>query len=331
MAVPSGPITMSRPRVGTSSPAPVVPLAQSFAAADALIEASRAAATRTAYRGDWQRFTDWCDANGIAPLHASDEHVAAYVGYLVTVGKKPSTIERALASLNAAYRAAGIDDPPSASTVVRLTMSGARRTVGVAPDRARPLSLAEMKVMVDALPNSLAGTRDRALLLVGFAAALRRNELASLTVGDLEFVHEGLLVHLRRSKTDQQGEGQTVPVAYASDVSYCPIRGSRAWLEDAGLTQGPLWRSITRHGAVGGSLSSRAVHDIVLRAARGAGVDLDRLSAHSLRAGYVTAAALAGAPERAIANVSRHKSIPVLRTYVRQATIWQDAATSIGW
>lgn len=334
MPTPGGARLSPIPARRGASVASVVPaarLAESLSAADELIAASRSESTRQAYRSDWQQFTAWCEGHGLDPLSARDEHVAAYVAHLVAQGRKPSTVARAVASLAAAYRLAGHPAPPTSSPVVKLALAGMRRTLGVAPDRARPLSVAEMQQIARAMPDTLAGVRDRALLLVGFAAALRRSELASLVVGDLAVVREGLLVTVRRSKTDQNGEGAVVPVAYAADASCCPVRSWQDWLRRAALVDGPAWRSITRHGNLGDGLTDRAINDVLLRAARRAGVSTDGLSAHSLRAGYVTSAALAGAPERAIANVSRHKSVPVLRSYVRQATIWQDAATNLGW
>jgi integrase len=189
----------------------------------------------------------------------------------------------------------------------------------------------EVSRMAGALPDTLAGIRDRALLLLGFAAALRRSELANLLVEDVVEVDAGLEVTIRRSKTDQDGEGAVVPVRLARDPASCPVRAWQAWTTAADLTDGPAWRAINRHGAIGAGLSDRAITDILVRAATSAGVNTDGLSAHSLRAGYVTAAALGGASERAIAAVSRHQSVPVLRSYVRRATVWQDAATDLGW
>jgi site-specific recombinase XerD len=309
-----------------------VALADGYAAADALIAASRARATVRAYKGDWDRFAAWCTAEaGIEPLDAHPDHVAAYVATLAERGYKPSTISRAIASLTSAYTAAGRAHPPTKSDEVRLTLRGYRRRVGARRRQARPLTVVEVSRMAGALPDTLAGTRDRALLLLGFAAALRRGELSSLLVEDVVEVDNGLEVTIRQSKTDQEGEGAVVPVGRARDPQSCPVRAWQAWVTDADLTDGPAWRAITRHGAIGSGLSDRAITDILLRAAIRAGINTDGLSAHSLRAGYVTAAALSGASERAIAAVSRHKSVPVLRSYVRRATVWQDAATDLGW
>jgi site-specific recombinase XerD len=307
-------------------------LADDMAGARALLARSRAESTLAAYRRDWSRFTAWADDRGLDAERARPDDVAAYVAHLVELGRKPATIERAVVSISVAMKSLGrVDDNPTRAEVVRQVLAGMRRTLGAAQKKARPLGTAELTRLVSGCPPTRAGLRDRALLLLGFTAALRRSEVAALNVEDVLVVDDrGLEVTVRRSKTDQEGEGAVIPVRAASDPTCCPVRAWQAWRETLAYDEGPAWRSIDRHGHVGRRLSDRAVTLILDRAAGAAGVTRDRLSAHSLRAGYVTTAAQRGHSERKIANVSRHKSMPVLRGYIRRATVWDDAATDLG-
>lgn len=297
-----------------------------------LIAAARSPRTTAEYRRDWARFTEWAQALGIDPRSAQPEHVAAYVGHLTDAGRKASTISRAVYALAVTFDDLGRgDDNPARHPGVRRTLKGMRRTVGTAPKRARALSTTELGRMSSHLPDTLIGQRDRALLLIGFAAALRRSEISALDAGDLTDSLSGLEVRVRRSKTDQEGEGATIPVAPSADPVCCPVLAWRTWRNAAQLEDGPAFRSIDRHGRMGGRLSARAVTTVLERSAARAGVSTDGLSAHSLRAGYVTTAAQRGHRELDIREISRHRSLTVLQGYVRRATVWQNPATDLGW
>lgn len=166
--------------------------------------------------------------------------------------------------------------------------------------------------------------RDRALLLVGFAGAFRRSELVALTVADVRFAHEGLIVTLRRSKTDQEGQGTTRGITYGSNPATCPVRALQGWIADAQLTDGPLFRSMKYGKLQPGGLDGRDVARLLKRAARGAGLDPTHFSGHSLRAGLATAAAAAGVSERAIMSQTGHKSLTVMRRYIREGSLFRD-------
>jgi integrase len=172
--------------------------------------------------------------------------------------------------------------------------------------------------------------RDRAILLLGFAGAFRRSELVSLDLSDLQEHADGILVTLRRSKTDQAGEGDTKAIPFGSDAETCPVRAVRAWITTAAITDGPLLRPVDRHGNVGASrLSGKAVALAVKRAADRAGLDPTSYAGHSLRAGFVTTAAANGATERAISRQTGHApGSAVLRAYVRHASAFTDNAAS---
>ncbi len=185
--------------------------------------------------------------------------------------------------------------------------------------------------MLAHLPDTMIGTRDRALLLVGFAGAFRRSELVAIDIADLQSREEGIVVTVRRSKTDQEAAGRHVALPLGRAHHSCPVRAIDVWRRAVGISEGPLFWSIDRHGRVGGRLTPAAVNLIVKSAARGANLDAEMLSGHSLRAGFATTAAAAGASERAIAAQTGHRSMNVLRRYVRHGSVFTDnAATQLG-
>jgi site-specific recombinase XerD len=290
-----------------------------------------AASTARAYRRDWEAFAAWCADRGLDdPLLATPNHVAGYVADLVDAGRAAATIRRTVTSLSVGYKTAGREPSPAQAEVVRRALAAARRRLGTAQRKARPVATVELERLTARCPDSLQGARDRAIILVGFAAALRRSELVALDVADLVVNDRGLEISIRRSKTARETEGAVVPVARGKMRAVCPVAAWTDWLAAAGLTAGPAFRRIDRHGHLHSRLTAAAVPLILTRAAQRAGLDLSALSAHSLRSGYVTTAAQRGHNERAIARVSRHRSLPVLRGYIHAADIWSDSATDLG-
>ena len=179
--------------------------------------------------------------------------------------------------------------------------------------------------MVAKAETDLKGLRDRAILLLGFAGAFRRSELVALNIADLEFCADGLRVSIRKSKTDQEGLGATIAVAPGSIA--CPVDAVRAWIRAAGISDGPLFRPVTRTGKISPRrLSARAVAELVKAYARRAGLKAADFSGHSLRSGFLTSAAARGASIFKMMDVSRHKSIDTLRGYVRDAEMFRDHA-----
>jgi integrase len=197
--------------------------------------------------------------------------------------------------------------------------------VGAARSRKAPATAALVRAMAHATPLTVTGMRDRAIILLGFAGALRRSELVALNVADIDMTENGLLVRILRSKTDQEAEGAVVAVL--SGGTYCPAEAVLSWLKAAGITDGFVFRAISRSGKVSTSgLSDRTVSSIVKRAARQIGLDAKKFSAHSLRSGFLTSAAANGASIFKMMDVSRHKSIDTLRSYVRDAELFKDHA-----
>lgn len=297
-------------------------------AARGFAAAARASATVRAYRASWGAFVAWCEAAGLEALPAHPSGVALYLAERAKQGRKVSTLRRELAAISQAHKAAGCPSPRGAAEVQEV-MKGIRRTIGVAPNKKAPFMGADLVRAVAALPGTLLGARDRALLLVGFAGAFRRSELVALTVADLAFTAEGLAVTLRRSKTDQEGAGRTVAIPYAGNPAACPVRALRAWLEAASVTAGPVFRSVSRHGAVSAEgLSPLAVALVVKRAVAAAGMDPAKFSGHSLRAGLATTAAKRGKTMRAIMGQGRWASETTARGYIRDAEMWADNAAA---
>ncbi len=307
-----------------------VELAEIAAEARDYVAASRAENSTRVYRTGWAQFAFWCAGHGVTALPANGETVALYVADLAKVAK-PATIDSRLAAVSAAHRAAGYDSPTK-EEAVRLVRRGVRRTLGTAQRQVRPVTVPELRKMVQGLGADMGGCRDRALLLLGFAGAMRRSELVGLDVADVTEGTDGLRVHLQRSKTDQEGAGRTIGIPFGSNPVTCPVRAWRAWLELSSITEGPAFRPVDRHGHIGGArLGSQAVALLLKRHAARVGLDPDEVSGHSLRAGLATSAAAAGVPERVIAEQTGHRGTAMLRRYIREGSLFRDnAASAVG-
>ena len=311
--------------------APAAPLAifEAAAKAEGYARASKAENTVAALRAGWAAFSSWCVATGLAALPAAPETVALYLSAHGST-LKLSTLRLRAWAIGAAHRSRGLTDPTK-TEAVRAVLAGVARTEGSSPTRKTAATVDVLRLMVDTLPASFIGVRDRALLLVGFAGAFRRSELVGLRLEDVRFTREGLVLRLRRSKTDQAGEGVDVAIPYGSHPETCPVRACMAWIEDSGLTAGLLFRSVTRHGKTGEGLSGEAVAQIVKRTAEAAGQDPATFSGHSLRAGFATTAARNEVPENRIMRQTRHKSHAMLSVYIREGTLFStNAAASVG-
>jgi site-specific recombinase XerD len=267
----------------------------------------------------------------VCPLPASPTAIANYLCSLADAGRKPSTIDRALAAISEAHRMAGLPSP-RAEQPVREVMKGIRRTLGVAPVRKLPLMIEDLRRMLMGLPDGMKGLRDRAVLVLGFACAFRRAELVALGVADLKLTAQGLEVILRSSKTDQEHRGTSIGVPFGTDPSSCPVRAVQAWLRAARISEGPVFRPVDRHGNVAARrLGAKAVASLIKEHARSVGLDPDQYGGHSLRAGLITSAMKLGKPEAVVMRQSRHKSVSVFRSYIRDADLFaQNAAAGIG-
>ena len=281
-------------------------------------------ATRRAYRADWRAFSCWCEARNVAPLPATPEVVATFLAAQAEAGVRASTISRRVAAIRYAHRLAG-HEPPTGSEIVRATLRGIRRRIGVAKKQKAPLTVERLLEVVQHAPDSFAGLRDRALLLLGFAGAFRRSELAALLVEDLEEVEGGLRVTVRRAKTDQESSGQVVPVLRGSRA--CPVAALKTWFSAAEIENGSVFRRVVKGGKVlAKPLTPHSIGAVVKRYAAKAGFDPTSFGGHSLRAGFLTSAAARGASILKLMDVSRHRSVDTLRGYVRRAEEFRDHA-----
>jgi site-specific recombinase XerD len=307
-----------------SAPRPSVPSAPSLDQVREYVRASKAENTLRGYQSDWRDFCAWCESQGgLCPLPAAADTVAAYIaecaGHL-----KPGSIQRRLNAIAEAHKAAGLDSPTHAA-IVRNTLKRIRRTLGTAPAQKAPTLTDDIRSIVAATDTGLIGARDRALILLGFAGAFRRSELVGLDVEDCAFGKDGLTVTLRRSKVDQEGQGRGVGIPYGSNPETCPVRTVQTWLELAGVTAGPLFRSINRHGRVQtGRLSGIDVARVTKKLAARAGLDAAKYAGHSLRAGHATSAAIAGASERSIMRQTGHRSVQMVRRYIRDGSLFRE-------
>jgi len=205
------------PAIMIEHQAPALPVADLESAAT-FARNEKAPATRAAYRSDFAMFRTWCGAKGVNALPASPETVAAFLAHEAERGSAASTITRRGAAIRYAHRLAELE-PPTNSERVRATLRGIRRTVGAAPARKAPVLAEQARAMALAAPDGLKGLRDRALLLLGFAGAFRRSELGALEVADLEETEDGLKIVIRRSKTDQEGHGETIAIVRGGAAS----------------------------------------------------------------------------------------------------------------
>jgi len=289
-----------------------------------------APATRAAYRADWAAFTAWCRSRSYEPLPAAPAVIAMYLPHAAKT-LKAASIGRRIAAIAHMHEQAG-HPSPMAHPTVKNVWKGVRREIGIAQKGKSALTIDGLRPVVAGFGARRIDVRDRALLLLGFAAALRRSEIVALDVADITFVAEGAAVTIRRSKTDQEGAGVLLGVPFGSNPETCAVRALQAWIAllDDAAPDAPLFVSLNRHAQAGDRLSASAVAEIVKR--RCAAVDLaGDFSGHSMRAGFVTTAAGAGVDALEISNQTRHKSLDMVKRYSRPATIWKsNAAFRVG-
>lgn len=294
------------------------------------LRAGRAEATWRAYDSDLRHFRRWCAQEGLVAAPATEQTIAAYLtdhaGVLAT-----ATLARRLAAISVLHQAMGVDPSPTSSARVRTVWAGIRRTHGVSPRKATAARTAELVRMLSSCGDRLIDHRDRLVLLLGFAGALRRGEVVRLDLEDVFEDEHGLRLRIRRSKTDQERAGALVGVPRGDNTETCPVTAWRRWLAESGITTGPVFRPVNRHGQLGcGRLSDRAVADIVRRRAETAGL-VGEWSGHSLRAGFATEGYAQGTPELVIMRHGRWRSAAVMRGYVAEGGLWTDnAATRLG-
>ncbi len=327
---------------------------------------SMSKSTIYSYGSDWIDFKYWCESKKLPFIPASPSTVAGYMAdrasncWISKNGKKMnplkvSTLERRLTTISIAHHK-GCFPFDRKHPTIQATWKGIKNTHGVAQTRKDPILIEDLRKMIELIPiddrssylyieedgrkiNSfneywkpvLKGIRDRAILLIGFAGAFRRSELVALRMEDLKFTKEGIVVNLKRSKTDQIGEGRDIAIPYGSNPLTCPVRNLQDWLTSAKIDNGPLFRAINRHGQVAAKAIS---HRSVARMIKANPFLIGRsesFSGHSLRSGFATTAALAGVPEHEIMRQTGHKKSDTIKKYIRISSLWKEnAASKIG-
>ena len=302
-------------------------------------EASVSESTRKAYRSDLEAFVGYCEWKEVSALPANQQTVCLYLAELVRHKRSVNTIIRALTAINKAHELAGF--PGVRTPEVKAVLRGIKRKNDREKRKASGISYAELVRMVGKCNDRFLGARDRALLWLGWCSAMRRSEIAAINIGDLEFSDEGLVISIRRSKTDQEGRGQIVAIPRAAETALCPVAAVNDWLTRIPAKELESDRAVFRvigQGAklgwtaaeLGPRLSDKSISLIVRKYALLAGIkNANRRSAHSLRRGLATEAASLGVPEMVLARHTRHASLSSLREYIELGTCWQQNPLSV--
>ncbi len=332
---PDEPISASDKRGLPDAIHPSVPAISDpgFAQSDAELRADLAGAyalnTMRAYRADWRDWSAWCERTHNRCLPAEPRAVRDYLADLAA-GKKVSTLRRRLAAVSRVHLQAGAKldtrDPAIANFMRRIA-----REKGTAPAGRAEIMTDDLEAMLKGLPKNLRGLRDRAILLIGFAGGLRRSEIVDIEVNDIAWRRDGLLLTLRRSKTDQEGRGQAVGILYGRREAMCPVRALKRWIAAAEINDaGPLFRAVEAGKAIPRRLSDKMVWRLVKRCTAAAGLDPARLGAHSLRVGHVTQALANGADALKAKEQLRHRRLETTLGYNRRRSFDGNSSGKLG-
>jgi len=269
----------------------------------------------------WSQWERWCAGRGATALPADPALICAYLTERAADGLSVGTIDMACGAISYRHRLHGLADPVWAEGV-RQVPRGLRRIIGAAPRRqARPLGTDDICQIVEHIDRATAlGARDAAMILLGYASAMRRSELAALTLADVEFQPGGVLLTIRRSKTDRYADGLVIAVVHGDDAATDPVAALDAWLAISGRDPGLLFTSLRNKAVTREPISGEAISIVLRKRARAAGLTADGIAARSLRAGHATSAAVAGVALDRIAAQTRHKRLSTLiERYIRPA------------
>lgn len=298
-----------------------------------LIEASMSENTKRAYASRVKMFASWCAKNGTLPHFPTSPFLLSnYIAALIDNNKTIATIEQTLAAISFWHKLYRHEDPTK-NELVRSTLKGAKRMIGTAAHKKQAIRIPVLKAIISKIDRGTAiGSRDAALILLGFSGAFRRSELVALNVVDLSptVTTDGRAAYeitVHKSKTDQEAIGMIKGIFSATDKELCPVFAIREYLSFCEIREIPLFVRIRKGGRISHDqrLCGQSVARIIQRRAQNAGIELD-VSGHSLRSGFITSAAEAGRTERSIQNQTGHKSIITLRSYIQRINILQDNA-----
>jgi site-specific recombinase XerD len=278
---------------------------------------SKSINTLRAYQSDYKDFSLFCSKNGFQAMPTQPKILALYITHLASYSKY-STLKRRLASISIIHKTKGhyID---TKHPIIVENLMGIKRTNGSNQKGKKPLLINDLKLLINAIDKSkeknIRKIRDKALVLIGFSGGFRRSELVDIEYEDIEFVEEGVKIFVKRSKTDQSGEGMTKAIPYFDNVNFCPVKALNEWVVEAELKDGKIF-----------NISDKSVALIIKKYANYAGLDADRYAGHSLRSGFATSTAESGAEERNIMAMTGHKSTEMVRRYIKEANLFKNNA-----
>tara|TARA_B110001452_G_C15228214_1_gene425638 strand:+ start:26 stop:982 length:957 start_codon:yes stop_codon:yes gene_type:complete len=291
---------------------------------------SKANNTVRAYKSDFNDFRLFCAQNGFKSLPTEPKIVSLYLTYLSTKNIKMSTLKRRLVAIGVVHKLKGLYLDTKHPTIIENIM-GIKRRKGSIQKSKKPLLISDLKQIINVIDqqkkDEIKKLRDRSIILIGFSGGFRRNEIVSLDYDDLDFVPEGLKINLRRSKTDQFGEGTLKGLPYFENSQYCPVISLKRWIEISKISSGSLFRRFTK----GSNLSKNRLTDqtvalLIKEYLTLAGINNKNYSGHSLRSGFATSAAESGAEERSIMAMTGHKSTEMVRRYIKEANLFKNNA-----
>jgi len=294
------------------------------------LQSSKAINTVRAYKSDFRDFGLFCAQNGFKSLPSEPKIVSLYMTHLSTKEVKLSTLKRRLVSIGVIHKLKGHYLDTKHPIIIENIM-GIRRRKGSIQKGKKPLLINYLKKVINVIDEynneDLKKFRDRSIILMGFSGGFRRNEIVSLNYDDLDFVNEGLKINLKRSKTDQYGEGSVKGLPYFDNAQYCPVLSLKNWLQVSNINSGPLFRRFSKGSKLSENrLTDQTVALLIKKYLKLAGIDNKNYSGHSLRSGFATTAAESGAEERSIMAMTGHKSTEMVRRYIKEANIFKNNA-----
>ena len=294
------------------------------------LQSSKANNTIRAYKSDFNDFALFCTQNGFKSLPSEPKVVSLYLTHLSTKNAKMSTLRRRLVSIGVIHKLKGHYLDTKHPSIIENVM-GIKRRKGSIQKAKKPLLINNLKHIINIIDKvnneEIKKSRDRSIILIGFSGGFRRNEIVSLDYDDLEFVAEGLKINLKRSKTDQFGEGSVKGLPYFDNPQYCPVVSIQKWIEISKITSGPMFRRFIKGSKLSENrLTDQTVALIIKKYLKLAGIDSTNYSGHSLRSGFATSAAEAGAEERTIMAMTGHKSTEMVRRYIKEANLFKNNA-----
>ena len=294
------------------------------------LQSSKANNTIRAYKSDFNDFELFCIQNGFRSLPSEPKIISLYLTSLSSKNIKMSTLKRRLVSIGVIHKLKGHYLDTKHPLIIENIM-GIKRRKGSAQNGKKPLLINNLKALIKAInrsnSNPIIKFRDRTIVLIGFSGGFRRNEIVSLNYDDIEFVNEGMKINLRRSKTDQYGEGFLKGIPYFDNPVYCPVISMQNWLKISEINSGSLFRRFSKGAKLTEiRLTDQTVALIIKKYLKLAGIDSKNYSGHSLRSGFATSAADSGAEERSIMAMTGHKSTEMVRRYIKEANVFKNNA-----